>query len=144
MKKRMGGYPVSQETLSAWASEYAQPFPISDVLDTQTVIKERFFNLAFARSLQSYRATDIDIMREFLNGNRACDKEFRPMRYKNVGAIQGEIQGKDSHGFPFKRWYLSDADKAKGVLKENHIKPFKASAIEYLLSQRYARIEREP
>jgi hypothetical protein len=100
--------------------------------DTRRAIKERFFALAVGRALQFHRVVDIVSVRKFIGGNENCNPILggRFSIYKTDGAVVGEDSGrKDKRGFPYKSWRLVDAEKAKDVLKRQHIKPLHATAM---------------
>lgn len=94
----------------------------------------RFFALATARVLQTNRSVDVMSVRDFIGGNAKCNHKLAG-RFKKLsegGAVVGSDSGhKDESGYPYKRWSLSSAERAKDVLKEWHVKPMKADVIEW-------------
>ena len=97
------------------------------------MVKRRFFSLAVGRALQFSRSADIMTVRRFIGGNSNCNAVLGGQftTYKKAGAVTGEDSGDiDSRGFPYKRWVLTDAGKAKEVLKERHIRPLLPSAMQ--------------
>lgn len=101
-------------------------------LSLGSVIYDRFFSLAVARSMQLNRSVDIMSVREFIGANKSINHILagRFTAYKKAGATSGEESGKkDEAGYPYKRWRLVDSGKAKTVLDDQRIRPMRASAM---------------
>lgn len=52
--------------------------------------------------------------------------------YKQAGAIDGEVKGKDESGYPYKLWKIINPDKIKPILKKKHISPLHQDTLEIL------------
>ncbi len=87
----------------------------------KSFVMDRIVELAIARELQINREVDIVEFRNRLKIGENADKRFvgTIAKYRHAEAVEGETVGKDK-GYPYKRWRISDTDKAIKLAKQNH------------------------
>lgn len=108
------------------------PFPTALHCEAKDLVMGRMFQMAPVRLLQFVREVDVITARQFIGGNSQCNTKlgavFRWLQEE--GAVTGQDSGKkDERGWPYKRWRLSDPEKAKTALKRRFIRPMRASAM---------------